>query len=147
MKYLFIAAIVFLTAVSCDLTPPEQKILGAWKVDSTYSYYNGFDMMERKNGADWAVLLYEIDQTVKEIKYGTYQEHHYDFIGPDSLVFLTANGQIRSSYSILRLDERQLHLLKNKAPIFAGKQQQRYEIRYYSRTKAPEETKAFETLN
>lgn len=117
--------------------------MGAWKVDSTYTFYNGFDFTEKQDGFDWAVLLYEPNNLVKEIKYGTYRQHQYEWIGRDSLVFKDFHGNIASAFSVLKLNDVQLVLRKSKAPLFKGANQNRFEVRYFSRTEIPENIEAF----
>ena len=122
---------------SCNYTSPEQHIIGAWKVDSTYTFYNGFGFTDKESDQDWAILLYEAEGTVKEVKYATFRQHHYEFVGRDSLVFMDKEGNITSSFKILKLDKQHLNLYKSKLPIFSGASQKRYEIRYFSRTNSP----------
>ena len=143
-----ISSILLLSCLtySCNFTPPEQQILGAWKVDSTFTYYNGFGFTDKKEDQDWAVLLYEEDGTVKEVKFSTFRQHHYELIGKDSLVFRDGNGNPAGVFKILKLDEQHLSLYKSKLPIFAGANQSRYEIRYFSRTNRPADLDKYQPL-
>ncbi len=131
---------------ACQSPQPSEKILGAWKVDSTYNFYNGFDFTEQENGADWAILLYEDKGTVKEIKFNTYQEHHFEFVRNDSMVFKNESGKVVSSFRLKFVDDDHLILRKDKAPVYAGKNQKRYELRYFSRTTPPQNLDAFNSL-
>lgn len=123
---------------SCSNPIPDQTVLGAWKVDSTYSYYNGFGYSETEGGSDWAILAYDATGKVKEIKFGTYRQHFYEFIREDSLIFKDEKGQVSSAFKVLELDQNVMTLFKEKSPIFAGSNQRRYEIRYFSRTALPQ---------
>ena len=138
----FVSCLLF----SCNSTPLEEQILGAWKVDSTYTYYNGFGFTDKAKGQDWATLLYEANGNVKEVKFSTYRQHQYEFIGKDSLVFTDGQGNVVSSFKVLKLDDQQLRLHKSKLPIFAGANQKRYEIRYFSRTNHPTNLDAYQAV-
>ena len=141
---LLLLVLLAIILLGCHARVPEQELLGAWKVDSTYTFYNGFDYTEREEGKDWAVLQYNRDGRVREIKFGTFRQHRYEVIGSDSLVFKNAGGEVTTAFKILKLNNRALHLYKKKAPLFAGANQERFEIRYFSRTEPPADAQAFD---
>ncbi len=147
MRFIFYLLLICCLSYSCQFTSPEQQIIGAWQVDSTYTFYNGFGFTAKQDGQDWAVLLYENDGTVKEVKFSTYRQHRYELVSKDSLVFTDNMGNVASAFKILEIDADHLKLYKAKAPVFPGANQKRYEIRYYSRTTPPSNLDAFQPIN
>ncbi len=139
MRYLPFVFAAMQLFFSCYGPPPQERILGAWQVDSSYMYYNGFDYTVKGDGADWAVLIFEENDIVKETKFGTYRQHEYEFFGRDSVVLTNKNsGKLIGAYKILRLNEEQMVLRRYKEPIFNNVQNQvRFEVRYFSRTEPP----------
>jgi hypothetical protein len=138
-------AIGLLCSSSCSPSaPPEQLIIGDWKVDSTYNYYNGFVRRQSGDGADWAVYSYANDGTIKEIKFGTHRMYHYSVSG-DTLFWDAINEQRGVDFKILHLSPERLVLRKDKPPVIGSGKQERYEVRYFSRTTAPESTQLFKS--
>lgn len=126
----FLGSILF-TLVFCDSTQSRKKILvGAWKTDSTFMFYNGFSQSQYKEGADWATHLYHADGKVEEQKFGTSRKHRYD-LQADTLIWFDANEGQR--FLILELQPKRMVLKKSKPPLFPGENQERYEIRYFSK--------------
>jgi len=120
----------FLTACS---SAPEDRITGVWRVDSTYNYYNGFDYTERDEGIDWADCWYAADGAVKEIRFATYREYRYHIRG-DRLVWESMADGREVNFEVLHLGPNRLVLKRVKPPMFPGDNQERYEVRYFSRT-------------
>ncbi|MDC6365864.1 MULTISPECIES: hypothetical protein [Flavobacteriaceae] len=117
----------------------QDHLLGAWKVDSTFTYYNGFSSTKTKEGGDWGICVYSKDSIMRESKYGTYRSFYYSFSDTDSL-FLSSTNNAKDTVrlQILALDKKQLVLKIPKKPIFESDGfQERYEIRYHSRTDTP----------
>ncbi len=135
MNYTSLIILAIITLHSCG-SAPETTIRGVWKVDSVYLYYNGFEQRQYQPGSDWATYHYNPEGTVREIKFDTYRSYSYDFIG-DTLLWRSAAGQLQGKYEILLLSPERMVLKKEKAPIFPGKNQERFEVRYFSRTELP----------
>ncbi|UBM59148.1 hypothetical protein LAG90_00550 [Marinilongibacter aquaticus] len=138
-KALFLLPILSLSiwASSCEHQANKQDLIGAWKVDSTFTFYNGFSYTQTDEGSDWATNVYGEDGMMKEIKYGSYQSYRFWIKTPDTLMLEASQGGRNSAFAILKLNKNQLVLRKDKQPIFPGRNQTRYEIRYFSRTEAP----------
>ncbi len=130
---------IFLVVFGCESLPRPHDLVGAWKVDSTYTFYNGFDYLQREAGSDWATYVYDDAGLMKEIKYGSYQSYFYEWKAMDSLQISSTRGGAATVFAVLYLDREKLVLKKTKTPIFNGPAQQRYEIRYLSRTEMPSE--------
>ncbi len=130
-----------LVAFSCQ-PPPQELILGSWKVDSVYAYYNGFDYWEYKEGADWAAYEYTADGQMKEVKFDTYRPYQYR-IAEDTLFWIAQQEPNSGAFQILELRPDYMVLRKDKAPIFSGRRQDRYEIRFFSRTRLERQPDAY----
>lgn len=138
MKHLlFILVLVNSILVGCKKKQPSELILGAWKIDSTYTYYNGFDQIQRERTKDWATYVYEKEGLMKELKKDASQSYFFT-IKDDNIIEISATrGGAESRFEILKLDEAQMVLKKSKKPLFGGGgNQERYEIRYFSKTEA-----------
>lgn len=136
---LFLLGGLLFCLAACQAPSGREALIGAWKVDSTYSYYNGFSYSQVEEGSDWATYVYEADGVMKEIKYGSFQSYFFDFPGPDSLRIRATTGGEPIHFEVLELNDDRLVLKKHKAPIFGGNKQERYEIRFFSRTEPPKE--------
>lgn len=136
MARFIILAIIISFLFSCKQKAHEKLVLGAWKVDSTYNFYNGFEMRETEDGSDWATYVFDDQGIVKEIKYGTFRSYQYRF-NDNKMIWLLEEYAEESEFEILKLFGNQMVLKKVKPPVFPGDNQVRYEIRYFSRTETP----------
>ncbi len=129
--------LALLIGIACCCCAPDRKtaILGSWKVDSVYAYYNGFDFWEYEEGADWATYEYTAGGLMKEIKFGTYRPYRYRLFG-DTLFWMAEREPEAGLFEILELKSDYMVLRKTKAPLFSGQAQERYEIRFFSRAPA-----------
>ena len=118
---------------ACENKTRQDLIVGAWKIDSTYTYYNGFDFVQRAPDGDWPTYIYEKDGMMKEMKAGYFQHYFFEFHSEDTLVVSSTRGGENATFNILNLDAAQMALKKSKKPVFSGGGQERYEIRYFSR--------------
>lgn len=104
---------------------------GTWKVDSVYSFYNGFANIE-KDVMGLEEYTYLPDGTVNVTWRGSTRSWKYQLVGSDSLVYFEGQHEV-SRFNILSIEERRLVLRKDLKPIFKGKDQDRYEIRFFSK--------------
>lgn len=51
----------------------------------------------------------------------------------DSLAYLDSTGKVVNGYQILSLNSRSMILKKTHKPYFSGKNQELYELRYFSK--------------
>jgi hypothetical protein len=129
--YLTLVFGVLFALANCDSTGHRQKLLlGAWKTDSTFLYYNGFIRRQYEQGEDWATHLYHQDGKVEEQKFGTSRAHQYAW-DADNLIWSGSEGEQR--FLVLELNAKRMVLKKIKPPLFPGENQERYEIRYFSK--------------
>lgn len=139
LPYRLIFLFFTLIISACESNIQPKHLTGVWKVDSAYTYYNGFDFMETKPGSDWATYVYDEEGLVKEIKYGSFMSYFYSIRPKDTLILRSTRGGDEVVFQILKLNRDQMVLKKTREPIFQGGNQTRYEIRYFSRTEMPKE--------
>jgi hypothetical protein len=122
--------LVVMIAVMCSHCQWEKSDLhGTWKLDSVYTYYNGFDMtspgkeplyhfqddgrLRMTQGTEFRFFIYEVEN--------------------DSLSYHTLDDQLIDAFEILDIDDNKLILKKEKKVLFTEKNQERFEIKYFSR--------------
>ncbi|MEO1010063.1 MAG: hypothetical protein AAFX53_02080 [Bacteroidota bacterium] len=124
---------------SCsDKAKSRTHFEGAWKIDSTFTFYNGFEQKQKKDIGEWPMYVYG-KRIVKEIKSGTYRSYFYE-VQEDTLVMTPTQGGAPSFLTILHLERNTMVLKKMKDPLFKGQGQNRFEIRYFSRTQSPKDS-------
>lgn len=138
MRQILFVILIMGSLFRCTSPDREELIIGAWQVDSTYSYYNGFNYVQRKAGPDWATYVYDEEGIMKEIKFGSFQSYFFEFYSRDSIIVRPTQGGDETNFEILQLNAQKMVLKKNMQPIFNGPKQERYEIRFFSRTDLPE---------
>ncbi len=115
---------------SCNPTADVQ-VIGNWRMDSIYDNYNGFSFTNT-NPYPKEVYEYRNDNTVLRKGMGEQLEYRYNL--EDSTLTLTdATGDQSSEFIILHLDQDKMALKKNRKVLFPGKNQVRYEVRYFTR--------------
>jgi hypothetical protein len=131
LKKLLITLIVTFQLTSC--ASREEDIVGLWRTDSITNYVNGFSFTNNTKDAHWSYFEYRKDGSLFERRKGEYRKSSYKLIAPDSLVYLDSAGKVINGYKILDLNAKSLVLKKTKAPYMSGKNQELYEIRYFSK--------------
>ncbi|WP_051664083.1 hypothetical protein [Dyadobacter crusticola] len=111
----------------------EEDIVGLWRTDSISNYVNGFSFTNNTKDAHWSYFEYRKDGSLFERRKGEYRKSAYKLISSDSLVYLDSTGKVMNGYQILHLDKKSLVLKKAQAPYLSGKNQELYEIRYFSK--------------
>jgi hypothetical protein len=132
MKGLILSSAFFalLALGACD-QPAEVKIVGSWQMDSIYDNYNGFGFTN-KNPYPKEVYEYRKNNTV--LRKGMGEQLEYRYACNDSILSISeATGGPSGEFIILHIDQQRMALKKNKQPLFSGKNQVRYEIRYFTR--------------
>lgn len=110
----------------------QQQILGSWEVDSIRKVYNQFVSSEAGHAA-MPIYEYLPGEKVRELKENDYREYRCEWKGNDTLLYRSPEGDTIGLYQILELRRNHLVLKKTQPSIFAGKGQNRYEIRFFSR--------------
>lgn len=114
--------------------PQAANLIGSWKTDSAYYFYNGFHQTQTGNGSDWSIHTYNQEGKVFEEKFGTSRSHWYELKG-DTLHWNNPAEGSNEHYQVLHLSRNRLVLKKAKPPLFPGDNQERYEVRYFSKKK------------
>jgi hypothetical protein len=131
---------VSLAAMQCGVLAEKKAAItkalleGSWKVDSAVSYDNGYSFTYRDLDEE-PLQHYQPDGRLRMTRDTEFRFFYYDVPAADSLVHRTLENKLIGKFQIVRLDQTQLVLRKEKAPIFSGKNQKRYELRYFSRIK------------
>ncbi|MGC3945159.1 MAG: hypothetical protein QM762_11710 [Chryseolinea sp.] len=119
---------------ACTPADPHKEIQGTWKIDSVYTFYNGFGRMETTI-VDLEEYTYLADGQVDVSWSGTTRNMRYDLSTQDTLKYFENQHEV-SRYQIVKLGEGRMVLRKDKPPLFSGGSQERYEVRYFSRVPA-----------
>lgn len=122
--------------VCCTQQPSDRKelIVGSWKTDSVYTFYNGFGFT-RKDMEETPLQHYQADGKLKMTRDDESRFFFYSMPTTDSLIQETLDKKNLGHFKILLLDENSLILKITKTPLFSGKNQERFEVRYFSRIK------------
>jgi hypothetical protein len=105
---------------------------GTWKVDSVYSFYNGFDMT---SAVQEPFYHFQSDGRLRMTQDLEYRYFKYNVQG-DSLTYSTLEDKRIDGLLIVALDDSHLVLKKHKSLVFkGGGNQQRFEIKYFSKVK------------
>lgn len=107
---------------------------GTWRVDSIYNFYNGFDFTNKEVHA-LPLLHFEAEGQLRMTKDDETRLFLYELRSPDTVVYKTRDGRIMEKSVILTVSRELLALKKELPPVFKGKGQHRYEIKYFSRVK------------
>lgn len=123
----------FIGLSSCKKNYSQTDLLGTWKTDSVYAYYNGFSYWQHHEGNDWASLKFKSDGTFEESKFNSPQRFHYA-LKEDSIHWESKNTGQRGVFSIEKLKKNTLVLKKIKPSMFGDPADRRFEVRYFTKT-------------
>ena len=128
----FSALLIFTTFfLSQCKTRSVEDLHGTWKVDSVYSFYNGFDMT---SAVEEPFYHFQPDGRLRMTQDLEYRYFKYSLQG-DSLTYTTLEDKRVDGLLIVDLDHDHLVLKKDKSLLFKGGNQQRFEIKYFSKVK------------
>lgn len=116
----------------------EENIEGLWRTDSIANYVNGFSFTNNSTDAHWSYFEYKDDKSVYERRDDEFRKSFYKILDKKILIYTDSIGRMLSRYQILHLDSRKLVLKKPQNPYLSGKNQELYEIRYFTKI-SPEE--------
>lgn len=109
----------------------EARLTGHWRIDSVYDYNNGFTFTNR-NPYPREEYEYRNNHTV--VRKGMGEQLEYTYTCKDSVLrLINSAGSAAGEFIILYLDRNLLALKINKQPLFTGKNQQWYEVLYFTR--------------
>jgi len=125
-------ALLFWASTSCQQNPSAQKLVGTWQVDSVYSFYNGFSFWDRDDSGDWARYVYTDDGRMEEWKFDNLRHYQYE-VSNDTIYWQSTAEQGWGWFQIVALTDEQLVLRKEKPSMFGEQEEERFEVRYFSR--------------
>lgn len=132
--FIVIVCVICAVLFQCSDRDSMHLLEGTWRMDSVYSYYNGFTFT-RKDISDEPLQRYETDgkliMTLKEES----RTFYFSIPVQDSLIHQAPDKSVIDKFTIITLDEDILALKKSLNPVFKGPQQERYEVRYFSKVK------------
>ncbi len=130
MKVKLLVSIVYTTFLltGCD-SRNINDLHGSWQVDSVYSFYNGFDIM---NPGHEPLYHFQTDGRLRMTADNEFRYFMYN-VNDDSLTYTTLDDKRIDALQILMLNDTQMVLKKEKLLLFKGTNQQRYEIKYLSK--------------
>ncbi|NIJ51406.1 hypothetical protein [Dyadobacter arcticus] len=111
----------------------EEQIYGLWRTDSISNFVNGFSFTNNVKDSHWSYFDYRPDGILFERRKGEFRKSHYKLMSKDSLAYLDSTGKVVNGYQILSLNSRSMILKKTHKPYFSGKNQELYELRYFSK--------------
>ena len=121
---------LWLACVSCNQSADVQ-IIGNWRMDSIYDNYNGFSFT---NTNPFPKEVYEYKKNNTVLRKGMGEQLEYRYHLSDSILTLTDTAcNAGSEFIILHIDKNRMALKKNRKFLFPGKNQVRYEVRYFTR--------------
>ena len=129
---LLVAFLIFLA--SCQSR--ERALQGTWQTDSIRNFVNGFSFTNNTFDEHWSTFEYAADGVMKERKKERFKTYRYQLPTSDSLVYLDSTGHRLSGFQILKLSDEQLILKKSQKPYLPGKNQELYEVRFFSKVHA-----------
>jgi hypothetical protein len=90
--------------------------------------------MNNTRDAHWSYFDYRADGTLYQRRKGEYRKSHYKLASADSLLYTDSTGKVLNGYKILDLTDKNMVLQKAQKPYLPGKNQELYEIRYFSKS-------------
>jgi len=121
--------------VRCVPADKSSVIQGTWKMDSLYTYYNGFGLT-KYDFEEQPLRHYQANGKLMMTRGEESRLFSYKVQNNDSLIHFNLNEKILDQFLIISLDQDQLILKKNVLPVFPGNNQERYEVRYFSKVKS-----------
>ena len=118
----------------CSNRESKYSLEGTWRMDSVYSYYNGF-AFTRKDIYDEPLQRYEPGGSLIMTLGKESRTFYFSMPVQDSVVHLAPDKSVLDKFAIVKLDNDILALKKSLNPVFNGPQQERYEVRYFSKVK------------
>lgn len=134
VKALLTIILPALLFASCN--NPEQELHGAWRTDSIRNFVNGFSFTNNTFDEHWSTFEYGADGVMTERKKERFKTYQYQLPTADSLVYTDSTGHRLSAFQIVKLSGDQLILKKAQKPYLPGKNQELYEVRFFTKIHA-----------
>lgn len=134
LRTLLTILVLIVLIASCKTR--ERRLEGAWRTDSISNFVNGFSFTNNTFDEHWSTFEYGPGGVMTERKKEKFKTYHYLLPTADSLVYTDSTGQRLSGFQIVKLSEDQLILKKAQKPYLPGKNQELYEVRFFSKIHA-----------
>jgi len=129
-EYIWIL-LIFVIAISGCTSPVGDQLVGEWRLDSAYYFYNNFeyagDSWHQKEIYEFTTDGVALTKVVKSSISNQY------IVKGKELIYLDEQGNLLNTYEIVKLTKNLLALKTEKKPLFKGPNQNRYQVRYFSR--------------
>lgn len=109
----------------------DTPLVGSWRLDSIYYFDNGFTYTNRAPYPS-EVHVYKSDSTFLRKGMGREKLFTY-YLNKKELVIKDSSGGPDAKLTIIRADSNVLAIRKEKSLVFPGKNQERFEIRFFTR--------------
>jgi hypothetical protein len=133
-RSLFVAILLLASLAACKTR--ERPLQGVWRTDSIRNYVNGFSFTNNTFDEHWSTFEYGADGVMTERKKEKFKTYHYLLPTADSLVYTDSTGHRLSGFQIVKLSDEQLILKKAQKPYLPGKNQELYEVRFFTKIHA-----------
>ncbi len=130
LKMGFIFCFILGLLFSCD-TSYEQKIIGEWRLDSAYYHYNQFNYSSQGWHQEETYKYLPTGEAITSAVNASVSNKYS--IEANHLKYFDGKGELVNVYDILSIDAENMVLRTDKKPLFKGKNQNRFEVRYFSR--------------
>ena len=114
----------------------ERALEGVWRTDSISNFVNGFSFTNNAFDEHWSTFEYGADGVMTERKKDKFRTYRYQLPSADSLVYTDSTGHRLSGFQIVKLSEEHLILKKAQKPYLPGKNQELYEVRFFTKIHA-----------
>jgi hypothetical protein len=122
-----------LTQCNVPVYMREKELEGTWRTDSINNVVNGFSFTNNSFDEHWSTFEYQSDGILLERKKEKFRKYRYSLPASDSLVYADSSGHQLSSFLILKLTDNQLVLKKAQKPYLPGKNQELFEVRFFTK--------------
>lgn len=134
LQKLTVSILLLASLASCKTR--ERELEGEWRTDSIRNFVNGFSFTNNTFDEHWSTFEYAAGGVMTERKKEQFKTYHYQLPTADSLVYTDSTGQRLSGFQILKLSDDQLILKKAQRPYLPGKNQELYEVRFFTKIHA-----------
>lgn len=129
-------AVIVLFASLAGCKSRERALEGVWRTDSISNFVNGFSFTNNTFDEHWSTFEYGANGVMTERKKEKFKSYRYQLPTSDSLVYTDSTGQRLSGFQIVKLTNEQLILKKAQKPYLPGKNQELYEVRFFTKIHA-----------
>lgn len=131
MQKLAITLVLFSALFCACQSQPEKQILGKWKLDSAYYHYNQFGFSS--DGWHQEEVYEFLPSGEARTRAQQSQVSNTFEVSGNQLSYFDEQGTLVNTYEILAISRDHLVLRAEKEPLFKGGNQNRFEVRYFSR--------------